>query len=55
MYKAFEIDYHGKAHNIGESEYLTEAKKKANRAYKNSNGEYPVFVSDGTKVVYSRQ
>lgn len=55
MYKAFEIDYYGKSHSVGESDNLIEAKKKANKAYKKSNGEYPVFVSDGTKVVYNRQ
>lgn len=55
MYKAFEIDYYGKSHNIGESENLTEAKGIANKAYKNRDGEYPVFVSDGEKVVYNRK
>lgn len=55
MYKVFEIDYYGRSHSVGESDNLTEAKKKANKAYKKSNGEYPVFVSDGTKVVYNRQ
>ena len=55
MYKLFEIDYYGKSHSVGESDNLTEAKKQANKAYKKSNGEYPVFVSDGTKVVYNRQ
>ena len=55
MYKVFEVDYYDKSYNIGESEDLTEAKKLANKAYKNSNGEYTVFVSDGTNVVYNRK
>lgn len=55
MYKAFEIDYHNRSHIIGESENLAEAKKMANKAYRKSNGEFPVFVENGEKVVYNRQ
>lgn len=54
MYKAFEIDYNDRVYIVGESENLTEAKKMANKAYKNSNGEFTVFVEDGEKVVYNR-
>lgn len=55
MYRVFEIDYYGRSYSAGESDNLTEAKKKANRVYKNRNGEYTVFVSDGAKVVYNKQ
>lgn len=55
MYTVFEIDYYSRSYTIGESEDLKEAKRIANNAYKKSNCEYPVFVSDGEKVVYSRQ
>lgn len=54
MYKVFEVDYCDRSYKLGESENLTEAKKIANKAYKNSNGEYPVFIVDDKKVVYNR-
>lgn len=55
MFKAFEIDYHDKSHLIGESDNLKEAKKIASKAYRKSNGEYPVFVEDEKKVVWNRK
>lgn len=55
MYNVFEIDYNGRCYSVGKSENPTEAKKLANKAYINSNREYPVFVENGEKVVYHRQ
>ena len=54
MYKVFEEDYCARSYKLGESENLTEAKRIANKAYKNSNGEYPVFIVGDEKVVYNK-
>lgn len=55
MFKVFEIDYHDRCYLIGEADDFITAKKIANEAYKKSNGEYPVFVEDGEKVVYNKK
>lgn len=51
MFKVFEVDYNEKAYLVGTVETLQAAKKLGKKAIKNSHGEFPVFISDGKKVV----
>lgn len=55
LFKVFEVYYTQKTFPVGESNNLTAAKKLARKAYKKSNGEFPVFISDGTKVVWNKK
>lgn len=52
MYKVFEVDYTNRTFLKGKTEDIKEAKRIARKAFKESHGEFTVFISDGTKVVF---
>lgn len=55
MYKLFEVDYNDRSHFVRQFDDLKEAKRIGNKTYKNSNGEYPVFIEDGENVVWNKK
>ena len=53
MYNVYEVDYHERSWKKGSAKTLEEAKKIASKAFKESNGEFPVFIEDGKGVVFN--
>lgn len=52
MYKIYEVDYCNRTYLKGTTTDIKEAKKIARKVFKESNKEYPVFISDMKKVVF---
>ncbi len=53
MLTVYEVDYNDKTYKVGTADDLKEAKKLARAALKKSHGEFPTFISDGHKCIWS--
>lgn len=51
MFEVYEIDYHGRAWLVGKAETLKAARSMARTALKESNGEFPTFITCSGRCV----